>query len=385
MNPVRVPLFVPLVVLPAAAVFAQGVRSAANDASPEVLAPFTVASPRVANQEPAGTFTMPVSALRFEPRVDVQARNFAEGQADVAIRGGIFENTGFRVGALPLYDPQTGHYFAEIPVSAAMLGAPQVLTGADQARGGWNATAGSIAYGWRPVRTGGLVALSAGEYDSHREELYAGYASDHRVAGQRVAADVAVAHSESDGTIAYGDHDFTRYNARLQLAGEGTQTDLFAGYQSKFFGWPNLYTPFNALESENLQTTLVALNHRAAFGADGDYVQAGAYYRRNRDDYDFNRVTEAGKDALFQHTTWVYGASLDGRVSVAPDLAVGYRAGVVTDELKSTSLTFGRFRTRTHVSAGVYPEKRFDLGSGRAVVVTAGAGYDDTNRDGSAV
>ena len=37
-----------------------------------------VNSPRVANQSPAAMFAMPVSALRYEPRVDVQARNLTE-------------------------------------------------------------------------------------------------------------------------------------------------------------------------------------------------------------------------------------------------------------------------------------------------------------------
>src|ERR1051326_4588991 len=71
------------------------------------LPEMTIYSPRVANQSPAGTFAMPVSALRYEPRVDLEARNLAEGQADVTIRGGIFETTGFQVGAVTLVDPQT--------------------------------------------------------------------------------------------------------------------------------------------------------------------------------------------------------------------------------------------------------------------------------------
>src|SRR5471032_945577 len=105
---------------------------------PEML----VYSPSVANQTPAATFAMPVSALRYEPLVDVQARNLTEAQADVTIRGGIFENTGFRVGGSTLYDPQTGHYFAEIPIAPAMLGAPAILTGVDNAAGATNATTG---------------------------------------------------------------------------------------------------------------------------------------------------------------------------------------------------------------------------------------------------
>ena len=41
----------------------------------------TVYSPSVANQSPAGTFAMPVSALRYEPLVDIEPRNMAEAQA----------------------------------------------------------------------------------------------------------------------------------------------------------------------------------------------------------------------------------------------------------------------------------------------------------------
>ncbi|MGA2446888.1 MAG: TonB-dependent receptor, partial [Opitutaceae bacterium] len=81
---------------------------------PLALPEYTVYSPRVALQEPTDAFAMPVTALRYEPLADVQARNLAEGQADIAIRGGIFENTGFRIGGAALYDPQTGHYAAEI-------------------------------------------------------------------------------------------------------------------------------------------------------------------------------------------------------------------------------------------------------------------------------
>src|ERR1700728_2453532 len=89
----------------------------------------TVYSPSVANQSPAGTFTMPVSALRYEPLVDIEPRNMAEAQSDVTLRGDTFENTGLQVGALSIFDPQTGHYLTELPVAPAMLGAPEGLDG----------------------------------------------------------------------------------------------------------------------------------------------------------------------------------------------------------------------------------------------------------------
>src|ERR1700722_10954680 len=111
----------------------------------------TVYSPSIANQAPAGTFAMPVSALRYDPLVDIEPRNMAEAQADVTIRGDTFENTGLEVGALSIFDPQTGHYLMELPVAPVMLGAPSVQTGADFATEAMNSTGGAAAYEWKPV------------------------------------------------------------------------------------------------------------------------------------------------------------------------------------------------------------------------------------------
>ncbi len=343
----------------------------------------TVYSPRVANQSPVGTFAMPVSALRYEPRVDLQARNLAEAQADVTIRGGIFENTGFRLGAVSLLDPQTGHYLAEMPVAPAMLGAPEILTGADQATGTINSTVGAVDYGWRPVRTAGAASIGAGQYGLQREEFYQGYASDQQLGGQRVAADVAWAHSQSDGSVPFGDSNFDRVNGRVQFAGKSSQTDLFAGYQAKFFGWPNLYTPFNFDETENLETLLLALNHRTDLGG-GDFFEGGLYNRRNKDDYAFNRFAPVGAVHPFQHTTWETGGAIGGRATVG-EFALNYHGEVMTDDLHSTSLTFGTFHQRTISKLALIPEKAWSLAAGDRVRVKAGLTYDDSNHGGSAV
>jgi hypothetical protein len=341
---------------------------------PELL----VNSPRVANQSPAAMFATPISALRYEPRVDVQARNLTEAQADVTIRGGIFENTGFRVGGSTLVDPQTGHYFAELPIAPSMLGAPDILTGAANAAGTTNATTGTVAFGWRPIRTGGAVSATAGEFATHHEELSLGQLSDLRVFGARLGADVAVAHAESDGSMAFGDSTFDRANARVQLASGTAQTDVIVGYQKKFFGWPNLYTPFNSPETENIETTLFAFNHRADLGH-GDWFQFAAYHRRNKDDYAFSRLAPLGPIHPFQHTSWVTGTALDGRKTVG-DLSLMWRGEILADRITSTSLTFGPYRDRTLTKLALVPEKAIG-----AATLRAGATYDHCDRDGSSV
>jgi len=360
---------------------AQTLPAPAATEEAETLPEYLISSPRVANQAPVGTAAMPVSVLRYEPRVDIQGRNQAEQQADVSLRGGIFESTGFKVGAVSLYDPQTGHYFAELPVAPAMLAPPEILTGARNSLEGFNAGVGTIAYGWRAIRDRGELALGFGDHGFNQQSFYAGKVWPGRTGGTAVAADVELARSESDGSRPFGEHDFLRLAGRVQLQGARSQTDLFAGYQAKFFGWPNLYTPFGFNETENLQTVLVAANHRAAYGT-GSWWQLGGYYRRNKDDYEFNRAVP-GASNPFQHTTHVRGAGLDGRHEFA-GAALGYRAAGMTDRLQSTALTFGRFRTRDYLRLALVPEISREVPSGK-FTLQAGAAYDDTNRDESAL
>jgi hypothetical protein len=222
--------------------------------------------------------------------------------------------------------------------------------------------------------------VGAGEFGFRRAEFYQGYAlAPDGAAGARLGADVAVAHSRSDGVVRYGEHEFDRVNVRLQRADATSQTDLFAGYQAKFFGWPNLYTPFNSNETENLQAVLLALNHRAELGR-GQWIEAGVFHRRHKDDYAFNRFAPVGPVHPFQHTTRVQGAAAGGRVE-AGELAVNFRGEVLRDRLQSTSLTFGRYRERTFTKLALVPEKTWAGAAGARTTIKAGLAHDDTNRD----
>ncbi len=353
-----------------------------NEEEIVTLPAFVVVEKRVAIEDSVPTFSMPVTALRFEPTVDLQTRNFGEAQGDVSIRGGIFEGTGFVVGGITLYDPQTGHYAAEIPIAPAMLTGPSVLTGIDNAVTGVNATAGTIAYQWRPITTGGKLSAGFGEDDFNRQSLYLGQELGSIGDDFEIGVDFDLSRSESDGTVVNGDHLFERFSGRLQIRGDASQTDLFAGYQSKFFGWPNLYTPFGVAETENLQTTLILLNHKMLF-AEGDFLELSSYYRRNKDDYEFDRF-RPGIFNPFQHETKVSGFGFNGRESVG-EIVWNYRVEVLGDEIESTALTFGNFRSRTYLKASLVPEKTWVHSGSREITARVGVVYDDTNRDSSAV
>ncbi|PAW77771.1 MAG: hypothetical protein B9S27_08010 [Opitutia bacterium Tous-C8FEB] len=374
-------MFVPLNKLPPALLclplLGPAALCAADPAT--VLDPLTVASPRVANQAPGGTFAMPVSVLRYEPRVDLQARNLVEGQADLTLRGGTFESTGWALGAVSLGDPQTGHYLAELPVDPAMLTPPQLLFGTDLALGPLNATAGGLRQDWRPLRAGGRVRVGAGAHGLRRAELQHAWFRPAGAAGQGSGIEVSLARSVADGAVRYGDHEFDRANLRLQHRGPAGQTDLFAGYQGKRFGWPNLYTPFNSPESENLQTRLTLLSHRQDRGADGGW-EAAVFERRHKDDYAFNRFAPLGPVHPFQHTTWLRGgaARVHGRWE---GFDYELKGEAQADRLRSTSLLFGPYASRATTRLAFLVGREAALAGGGALRVRAGLVHDDSNRD----
>lgn len=351
-------------------------RLCAQETNVLTLPPYVLVAPRVANTSPVGTFAMPVSQLRFEPLVDVQSRNMAEGQADVAVRGGIFENTGFRIGGANLFDPQTGHYFAEIPVAPAMISTVRVLTGVDNALAGFNSAVATLQYDWSRIVPRGEASAGAGEFGLRRGDLYGAFSLVDR-GGIAVLADFAASYSEGDGSIPGGDHEFARHAGRVQVQTGNSQTDFFAGYQSKFFGWPNLYTPFGFLETENIKTTLFVVNHRAGQHG-GGFVEISALWRRNVDDYEFDR-TRPGALNPFEHETRVFAATVEAGKPVGDATFVRGRAEFVSDSIDSTALTFGRFDSRTYFKGSLSAERELGGNPGQWTV-RAGLVFDDDNR-----
>ncbi|TMO77932.1 TonB-dependent receptor [Pseudoalteromonas sp. S3776] len=342
----------------------------------------TVEASPTANKLPVGTFDSPISNLEYDPRVDLQSRNMAEAQADVTIRGGIFENTGFRVGSATLLDPQSGHYFAEIPIAPQMLSGPAVLTGADNALYGMNSSVGTVSFGWKPIITGGSVSLGTGTNDFNLQSIHAAKNIQlDSLANYTLGFEGEYSHSQSDGTIDNGDHDFSRASARLQLVSEHSQTDLFYGSQDKFFGWPNLYTPFGVNETEDLETRLWMLNHKQNYAENSNF-EVSAYYRTHDDHYIYSRENPSAFEAF--HKSEVKSLALSGRHAQSDALAINYSAQFIDDSIESTTLE-NNFTSRKYYKLSILPEYTMALKANQQLTFRLGAAYDDTNRDDAKV
>jgi len=351
--------------------------SASDDNNIEKI---TVVGSATANTKPVGTISSLVSNLEYDPRIDLQSRNMAEAQADVTIRGGIFENTGFRVGNATVLDPQTGHYVAEIPIAQEMLSNANVLTGADNALLGVNSSVGTVSRDWKTIKTSGNVSTGVGNNNFNLQRIYSGVSmalGDSK--DWTIGFEAEYSRSESDGTIENGDHDFQRGSGRIQLVGPSSQTDLFFGSQKKFFGWPNMYTPFNVNETEDLKTRLLILNHKQYYGTDSTF-EISTYYRNHNDHYVFSRENPDIFEAF--HETNVKSIAISGRHSQTASFALNYSTQFIADNIESTTLE-NNFTSRHYYKLSVLPEYRMNLQNDQQLTFRIGATFDDTNRDDS--
>lgn len=358
-----------------------------TDTEVYTLPTLTVRGQETANSIPATTFESVVSNLDYDPRIDFQSRNIAEAQGDVSIRGGIFEATGFRVGAATLLDPQTGHYSTELPIAPEMLSEPTLYTGAENALYGFNSTAGTLSYQWREITEGGSVTIGGGENKLNFQRLHHAWTQPLQSDNPwRLGYEAEYSRSESDGTVAYSDHDFDRVTGRVQLIGPNSQSDFFAGYQSKFFGQYGMYTgdqytTSDPYETENIKTRLIILNHKQEYAIDSNW-EATAYHRRNSDHYIFNRFSP---NNTFVHETDVSSLGFSGRHAFDKAFALNYSLQLAQDGIESNTLEEGKFTSRRYYKLSLLPQYLCTLNDQQDLSFKAGFSFDDTNRNPSEI
>tara|TARA_B110000008_G_scaffold275417_1_gene312827 strand:+ start:1644 stop:3512 length:1869 start_codon:yes stop_codon:yes gene_type:complete len=346
------------------------------------LSEFKVIEQKTANLRPVTTYESPISNLDFDPRVDMQGRNMAEAQGDLSIRGGTFENTGIRVGSASLLDPQTGHYSTELPIAPEMLTEPEIFTGAANALHGFNGNVGTVSYKWSEITKRGSATIGGGDHNLNFQRLHNAWIVPYQNSTEWTwGAETEISRSESDGTIPNGDHNFDRTTGRIQLLGPDSQTDFFAGYQSKFFGWPEMYAaPYGSNETEYIKTRLILLNHLQSYG-NRSHWEATAYHRRNSDHYIYNRFSPNNN---FIHETKVASIALSGIHEIDENTAINYAGQFTGDKISSTKLE-NSFTDRSYYKISIVPEYIRSLGNQEELTFKFGASLDDTNRDDSDV
>lgn len=330
---------------------------------------------RVANTSPATSLNSIATELRYDPEVELYSRGLAEGQADITVRGSMFESTSVKVGAVVLMDPQTGHYTANLPISPTFLNFSGVLTGAQNAIEGFNATVATLKYDLDIEATNRRVNVTAGS-----DAFQAASAIYSTAISPSLTLAAALERSQGQGTVTFGDHAFQRVNVAMQHDTDRANSQLIIASQHTFFGWPGAYTGFASLpETDHTDTHLVLINH-AQHQAE-DQFKLGAYYRSVTDNYDFDRRTfETGIAGAFEHETASWGLAVEGSKT-----RWHYRLQLTGDELiSSTDLTHGLFNTRQYLAASLGHQQNQPLGEG-TLTTNIGITADISNRDSDAI
>lgn len=308
--------------------------------------------------------------MEREVRVDLQTRGGQRYQSDISIRGGIFEGTGLMVGGLALFDPQTGHYAAEIPLNPGFFSGARLFTGVNNSINGFNSTAGSIDWQWAPVPAGGQAGLTVGT-DAHRGGRILTGGVEERVSWQ-----LGLTREAGDGSRPGGDFDLRRASGRLELdLGRGSLR-VFGGLMQKFYGWPGMYTGNpGLLETEDYVVGLAGWQY-ALSGTSGSH-RVGGIWRRLEDDYEFNRLSP---NAFFEHLTEVWSLQGDGLVR-ADRMEIRYRWVFLKDEIRrSTSLVNGDFLERRYGKASVLLQRRIGIRWGE-LIPYGGIVMESSDRD----
>ena len=351
-----------------------------TESEEDELSIITVIAQRVAITRPAGSYPAIPTLLRYDPQIDLQSRGIPEAQADISIRGGLFENTGIRVGAVTLFDPQTGHYTAEVPIDPGMLASPTILTGIENSLGGFNSAVATIQYEIADALEGGELLLGVGSDNLWYQNIQFGQTMTLRD-GSELGGSLSYASSQGDGSQPNGDHDFDRIALHLQRRGTADQTDAIVSYQDKFYGWPGAYTGFPTLaETDHTKTRLLLLNHRHT--ESDSWWEVGAYYRQLVDDYDFDRTTnERGTPGSFDHETRSYAIGFQGMRTVG-SAEWRYGGQLTGDDLvHSTDLTSGSFDQRQYATLSLVRSKSHELAGNNLLETRIGMTLDGSNRD----
>ncbi len=253
-----------------------GISGSQTSPTPNALATITLFDRKTQAAAPVQTLE---AALRLTPSVDLRERGGRGAQADIAIRGGSFDQTMVLLNGIDFTDARTGHQSHALPVDLETISAVELIDGLP----GVGAYAGAVNIRTVPLHPDYL------RFDASGGSYGYGYANlSGAVTGRRCSLFGAVSYRHSDGYR--HNTDFDNGNAFVRATWESRQAGYFefqTGWQMREFGSNGFYAAYNPDQWERTSTALASLKWQKRIGR--LLVGASASYRKNFDRYDWTR------------------------------------------------------------------------------------------------
>jgi iron complex outermembrane receptor protein len=291
--------------------------------------------------------------LRAEPGVILNSQGGS--QNDLSIRGSSFSGAGLSLGGLTLRNPQTEHFNAELPVPAAMLSRPKVLTGLDN-QGGH--LVGTVNFDLLPIIGKKQVEVGAGSDHRDWESVLV-----QQMLTDKLGIGVFAGHEAAEG-VDYPDNDYERSygGVQMQYRTDDTKTDVLVAHQRKNFGARGYYgVPSSLSAKEKTEDTLIYLSSLKG-DLKTDYLRGGVFWHEFHDDYQLPGISYHNR-----HRSRVSSVFFDGRTIEVNGFAIGWRADADHERIDSTGTGGFGFHQRTRSGISILPQWQ-----GERLKVTAG-------------
>jgi iron complex outermembrane receptor protein len=185
----------------------------------------------------------PQDFLREDSSVFLEERGAGGGQADMALRGGSFEQTLVLLNGFRINDAQTSHHNLDLPVPLEAMNSIEVLEGAGSTLHGVDALSGVVDFlTAAPDHDSVVLRAGEGSFQSNEESLLAG-ATHGRWSGRATAE-----RNFSTGFMADRDYRNEDGSAESWIGSRLGVTDLLVATSDRSFGANQFYGSYPSWE-----------------------------------------------------------------------------------------------------------------------------------------
>lgn len=287
-------------------------------------------------------------ALHYYAGVDMRQRGANGVQADAGIRGSTFDQVLILINGIKISDMQTGHHSMNLPIDMDNVERIEILKGPAARVFGQNAFAGAINIITKnPEETFVKLQAVAGENGLGGGRLSASLYEN------GVGHYLSASRDFSDGYKYNTDYVISNYFFQAGWKGRAGTFSLLSGLTDRSFGANGFYaSPADQNQFESVQTSLTALSLQTN---PREYIRVDhrLYWRRNQDDYIFNKNNPTAYRNLHTNNTVGYevNASIESKAGITG-------VGVDINHLKLTSNNLG---DHNRTVASLFLEHRFEL------------------------
>lgn len=289
--------------------------------------------------------------LREDASVDLQERGVNGTQADVAMRGGTFEQTLILVDGFRMNDLQTGHHDMDLPFPVDTFSDVEILHGAGSTLYGSDAVGGAINFITQPPRVSELrLRTGFGNFGVNQESAM-GSLVDGRLAEQ-----LSFARDYSSGFMPDRDYRDLALASLTDFSTVLGTSELILAHNDRPFGANQFYGPYDSWEHTN--TYFVGAKQDL-----GKSTQLSFAYRHHRDRFVLFREDPLAYQNL--HALQSFQAAVRRRQWLSNNTHFFYGAEGYNDSIHSSNLgDHSRGRVAAYAALDTRALNRFSFNLG---------------------